>query len=270
MAITFTSIPIGSTGRSLDATLVNTTLYRESVVIGDPETNQLAPVSSTVGVSVNVVSSVARSVFGTFTPAEAAANPTTAIPAESFLMAWNGASWDRVISEGTWQDAEANISTGVLNVESHPMIYNGTTWDRVRGSSSRGMDIALTSTNPIRNVPSASSAGGGMSVSRLDWSRATTNSTVAKAGPGQLYGWNLSNTSTQAYLRFYNASSAVAISSAPVILNIAMQASSVADTIFAVPITFSTGIYYATTIGIGNDANNAVSVSTISLNIYYA
>jgi hypothetical protein len=64
---TFTSAPIGSTAQSLDGLNVSTAggpaLFLEAVAIGDPtDGGALAPVSSTVGLSVNVASTVAQSV----------------------------------------------------------------------------------------------------------------------------------------------------------------------------------------------------------------
>jgi hypothetical protein len=64
---TFTSAPIGSTAQSLDGLNVSTAggpaLFLEAVAIGDPtDGGALAPVSSTVGLSVNVASTVAQAV----------------------------------------------------------------------------------------------------------------------------------------------------------------------------------------------------------------
>jgi hypothetical protein len=60
---TFTSAPIGSTLQSLDGLNVSTAggpaLFREVVTIGDPtDGGALAPVNSTVGMSINVASSI--------------------------------------------------------------------------------------------------------------------------------------------------------------------------------------------------------------------
>jgi hypothetical protein len=63
LAITFTSVPIGSTGAFLDGVDVSTaaggTLLRETVVIADPsDGGAVAPVSSTTGLAVRISSSI--------------------------------------------------------------------------------------------------------------------------------------------------------------------------------------------------------------------
>ena len=146
------------------------------------------------------------------------------------------------------------MSIGVSSVASHNV------------TMSSGIGV---SSNPAM-VQTASSTGGGLSVSLLKANLNTTNSTVAKAGPGQLYGYEWSNTSTQAYLRFFNASSAVQISTAAQTLQIAMTASSAARMFYNPPITFSTGIYYATTLLQASGDNTVIAASTVTINVIYA
>src|SRR5712691_4703858 len=87
----FTSAPIGSTAQSLDGLNVSTTggpaLFLEAVAIGDPtDGGALAPVSSTVGLSVNVASTVAQAV----NVSVVANQITSSIP---FYVAQSSAPW---------------------------------------------------------------------------------------------------------------------------------------------------------------------------------
>jgi hypothetical protein len=78
------------------------------------------------------------SLAGSNTPSDSFANPTNASPGQSFLMGWNGSTWDRIASEGTNTDAEAVRTTGAMSTEAYNMIFNGTTWDRARGDTTSG------------------------------------------------------------------------------------------------------------------------------------
>jgi len=77
--------------------------------------------------------------------ADAAANPTTPTVGAANL-GFNGATWDRLKSEGTNADAEAVGTAGSLSVCSHNEVYNGTTWDRMRSAS------ALDGTGPTSHT----------------------------------------------------------------------------------------------------------------------
>lgn len=116
--------------------------------IEDATTTNQAAVSAAGALKVDG-SAVTQPVSGTFwpttqpvsgaaTPADAYANPSTALPSLSFLMGWNGATWDRLISEGVGNDGEATHNTGVMPTESYAMLFNGSTWDRQRGDLTSG------------------------------------------------------------------------------------------------------------------------------------
>lgn len=63
------------------------------------------------------------------TPAEAFANPTTALPVGSFNMLYNGATWDRQLEAPS---ADAQARTGLAAAAQ--ALYNGATYDRRRGA----------------------------------------------------------------------------------------------------------------------------------------
>lgn len=85
-------------------------------------------------------------VAGGVTPADAYANPTTAIQSFSLNGVFNGTTWDRV-REPT---ADALAVTGLVG--SAGQVFNGTTWDRVDGISATN-NTAATSVGAVQVVP---------------------------------------------------------------------------------------------------------------------
>ena len=64
-------------------------------------------------------------IAGANTPSDAFANPTNAVPAQTFNEIWNGATWDRIRSVAVGN----NASTGLLAVGLYG--YDGATFDRL-------------------------------------------------------------------------------------------------------------------------------------------
>jgi hypothetical protein len=95
-------------------------------------------------------------VIGNVTPANAFTNPTTAFSAYSLVGAYNGSTWDEILSRFTNADGEASVSTGAIECCSHSKLYNGTTWDRARGNAAGGQWVqgpsasgSATAGNPL-------------------------------------------------------------------------------------------------------------------------
>lgn len=124
----------------------------------------------------------ASSVAGNTTPADAQANPTTAVPVENFPMTWNGATWDRwrsgqtnggpvgtpavVIGDGgAGSTRQAPVNNGVdgvgyltaaLVTQSLTYAYDGTAnFDRVRYPKIFKTVVATTSGNTALWTPAA-------------------------------------------------------------------------------------------------------------------
>ncbi len=112
----FTSAPIGSTAQSLDGLNVSTSggpaLFLEAVAIGDPtDGGALAPVNSTVGLYVNVASTVAQA-----TNVSVVANQiTSSIP---FYVAQSSGPWS---VQGT-TNVQGTSSVNVLGTASTQII----------------------------------------------------------------------------------------------------------------------------------------------------
>lgn len=88
--------------------------------------NVTQPVSGTVTADTELPAAAAL--------ADGAANPTAPTIGAAGL-GFNGATWDRIRSEGTNTDAEATSSVGAMSTCSHETVFNGTTWDRMRTAS---------------------------------------------------------------------------------------------------------------------------------------
>lgn len=70
--------------------------------------------------------------------ADATATPTVGGTA-SYLMGFNGTTWDRIRSGLSNADAIVSLALGVLPTSAYGMGYNGTTWDRKRGNENRSL-----------------------------------------------------------------------------------------------------------------------------------
>jgi hypothetical protein len=68
--------------------------------------------------------------------ADATANPTLGALA-TYLMGFNGTTWDRVKTRSLGADGASATTTGPIITASHGFSFNGTTFDRVRGNENR-------------------------------------------------------------------------------------------------------------------------------------
>lgn len=85
-------------------------------------------------------------VKGNQTPGDTVSNPTTAIPSESFTMAYNPAAsvWRRLHSRQLGSDAIAGTTDESLETRANLIFFNGTTFDRARGDTTYGLDVDVT------------------------------------------------------------------------------------------------------------------------------
>ena len=135
------------------------------------------------------------------------------------------------------------------------------------------LDSATSYYYPITHE--AASELGGYSVSALI-SAATTNATVVKASPGQLYGFDLfSLDQTPVYLKFYDLAVAPTVGTSTIKLRYGAGAVASAlalnkgPSIFPHGIVFATGIAFALTTGITDADATAVAASEVLVNVYY-
>ena len=126
---------------------------------------------------------------GAITPADAFANPTTAVNGNSLLSGFNGTTWDRIRSEGTNADGDAVLTLGALAAEAYNKVFNGTTWDRLRSGITTGSVLTDNSSNASSNI--------------------TTNATTAvKATGGVLNAVIVNVVGTTSTVALYNIASA--------------------------------------------------------------
>jgi hypothetical protein len=74
------------------------------------------------------------------------------LPGASYQYGFNGTTWDRLASGGNAADAEATRSLGLTESDSYLRGFNGTTWDRLRSVANNSDAIAVTT---LGNISSA-------------------------------------------------------------------------------------------------------------------
>jgi len=83
---------------------------------------------------------------------DAAANTIDALAAYARIMGFNGATWDRVRSEGQDRDAIAAETLGYLQSIGFPHAFNGTTWDRQRSEGTDRDAIAAAALGYLQSI----------------------------------------------------------------------------------------------------------------------
>ena len=106
---------------------------------------------------------------GSTAPADAFANPTTALTDFSLLGGYNGTTWDRVRALANNADTVAVSTLGNLSTLGYNYVYNGASWDRVRGTAAQGtasylQDVTTSGTLGSLNAAVTVSAQGALSV----------------------------------------------------------------------------------------------------------
>lgn len=112
----------------------------------------------------------------------------------------------------------------------------------------------------------------GLKVARLV-SAATTNATLVKALPGQVYGWYMSNTSASpVYIKLYDKATAPTVGTdvPKMTLMIPGNTSGVgANCNYEQGIEFLLGIGYGTVTGAADSSTTAVGANEVVLNLFY-
>ena len=110
--------------------------------------------------------------------------------------------------------------------------------------------------------------GTGPEVARLI-SAADTNATVAKAGPGRLFGWSVSNLNAAArFLKVYDTAVAPTVGTTVPVLTIALPPNGTASHDLGDGIVFRSGISFAITTGIADADTGAVSAAEHAVNLF--
>ena len=111
------------------------------------------PGDTTNGLDVDVTRITGTlTITGNITPADALANPTTALNGNALMSGFNGTTWDRLRSEGTNADDDAVITLGALATEAYNKVFDGTTWDRIRSGINTGVVLVDNTSNATSNI----------------------------------------------------------------------------------------------------------------------
>ena len=124
-------------------------------------------------------------------------------------------------------------------------------------------------TNGIGNVGIIPRTTGGLTTYHLV-SAATTNATVVKNAAGQLFGWFIyNNATTMRKVAFHNSASAPT-AGASIFFTINIPGSSAANAFSETGIAFSAGIAFTTVTDVADNGTTAVSLSDLTINLFYA
>lgn len=101
-------------------------------------------------------------------------------------------------------------------------------------------------------------------------SAASTNGTNAKASPGVMTGYYLSNTNAAPrYVKIYDKASAPTVGTDTPKLTLMIPGGAAANIEFQHPIRFANGIGYGTTTGASDGDTGIVAASEVIVNLYY-
>lgn len=222
--VTFTSAPIGSTAQSLDGLNVSTSggpaLFLEAVAIGDPtDGGALAPVSSTLGLSVNVASTVAQAV----NVSVVANQITSSIP---FYVAQSSAPWDVNATATVQGTSSVNVlgtaSTQIISSIPFYVAQSSAPWTVVATATVQGtssVNVLNVPTVNVTNVPTVT-VQGTSSVNVLGAIPGTTQVNVVSSLPITIQGTSSVNviSSVVHTVTVQGTSSAQVVSSIPLIV----------------------------------------------------
>lgn len=107
----------------------------------------IAKGDATNGMYVNVKSTVAP--VGAKTPADAYAVPTDGLDELSFMMGFNGTTYDRMRSIANNADAVAVTTLGIYPTGSYLYGFNGTSWDRTHSVANNADAVAVSTLGNI-------------------------------------------------------------------------------------------------------------------------
>lgn len=100
-------------------------------------------------------------------------------------------------------------------------------------------------------------------------SAATTNATVIKATPGQVFGWFIYNSNAAARKITFHNSSTSPTAGAGTFISIVIPPTSGANVEYTNGIQFTTGIAITTTTGLADTDATAVALNDLNINIFY-
>jgi hypothetical protein len=306
--MTVTSAPIGSTAQSLDGFAVDNHVvaaFREAVVLTGPDSS--TQVVSPTSTQPTDAYGLPVWVEGVATVSVAAHPPTSTqiVSSIPFHVAQSSAPWDMrggvavtntpsVALTGTSQ-VFGTVSTQIVSSIPFFVAQSSAPWD-VRGGINISSQTAVSSSFPISTtmvnvvsslpmfvsqssapwsfVEKTSTSGGLLSTTFTQLTSTNLNTTVIKAGAGQVYGAMLSNVgSTNVFIRLYAASAAanVIASTAVPMMIVAATASTFANPMMDVGVAFSTGIaMIAQREPWTASTATPIAASTTALTIFYA
>lgn len=135
----------------------------------------------------------------------------------------------------------------------------------VNSQTPAGTEVGLYTR--IVSFPAAVISGGLTTFHLI--SAATTNPTVIKNSPGQVYGWYIFNNNANIRkIAFHNSASAPT-AGASVFFSLVIPANSGANVFSFAGIPFSAGIAITTTTGMADNDAVAVSLNDLDINIWY-
>lgn len=100
-------------------------------------------------------------------------------------------------------------------------------------------------------------------------SAASTNATVVKASPGQVFGWYIYNSAASARKVAFHNTTSTPTAGASVFFSLMLPAGAAANVMTETGIPFSTGIGITTVTGIPDSDNTAVSANDLIINLFY-
>jgi hypothetical protein len=127
--------------------------------------------------------------------------------------------------------------------------------------------LRMTLSRLLRVVPTPHTAGG-LSTHHLV-SAASTNATVIKASPGQVFGWYIYNSNTSARKIAFHDASSTPTAGASIKFAIVIPPTSGANVLFESGIEFATGIAITMVTGLADSDATAVALNDLVSNIFY-
>ena len=111
------------------------------------------PGDTTNGLDVDVTRITGTlTITGNITPADALANPSTAVNGNALISGFNGATWDRVRTSSIGSDGAPAATTGIVQTKSNSYVFNGSTWDRVYSGITMGSTLVDNTSNATNNI----------------------------------------------------------------------------------------------------------------------
>lgn len=165
--------------------------------------------------------------------------------------------------------ANSGVIIGDVNIAASQTIGLATGSNAIgKLTSNSGVVIGDVNISASQSIAIAPATSGGLTTYHLA-SAGTTNATVVKNTPGQVFGWFIYNSNAAARkLVFHNASS-TPTAGASVFFSLMIPATSGANVMSDIGIPFSTGISITTVTGLADSDSAAVAANDLIINIFY-